>query len=190
MLSKAARESAQQPTVPAQMAPGKSALYIAGSAFLFLTQGLGMNLASANLAQVQGSLSATSVEAGWLAAAYGSECQPFGRSREDPRPVWPAPLRRARHRRLRHRFIDERLRLGPALGNRRPLHQRNCGAPLSSLGFLYMLEAFPPQRKLTVGLALPLTCTTLAAPITRLISPQLIEIGQWHGLYTLEMALP
>ncbi len=49
---------------------GKSALYIAGSALLFLTQGLGMNLASANLAQVQGSLSATSVEAAWLAAAY------------------------------------------------------------------------------------------------------------------------
>lgn len=47
-----------------------SAVYVVGSVLLFLTQGLGMNLALANLTQIQGSLSATSVEAGWLSAAY------------------------------------------------------------------------------------------------------------------------
>ena len=58
--------------VPAPVEKGLllSAVYVLGSVLLFLTQGLGMNLALANLTQVQGSLSATSIEAGWLSAAY------------------------------------------------------------------------------------------------------------------------
>jgi hypothetical protein len=43
-----------------------------------------------------------------------------------------------------------------------------AAAPLSSLGFLYMLEAFSPARKLTVGMSLALTNIGLAAPLTRL----------------------
>ncbi|MQW01300.1 MFS transporter [Sinorhizobium medicae] len=182
--------AAPQPSLPAQMAPGKSALYIAGSAFLFLTQGLGLNLASANLAQVQGSLSATSVEAAWLAAAYMA-----------PNVSLSAALVKIRAQYGLRRFAELGI-AGFVIASLMnvfvsDLHSAIvvrfisgiAAAPLSSLGFLYMLEAFSPERKLTIGLALALTCTTLAAPVTRLISPQLIEIGQWHGLYTLEMAL-
>ncbi|PII38855.1 MFS transporter [Sinorhizobium meliloti CCBAU 01290] len=175
---------------PGSMRIGKSALYIGGSALLFLTQGLGMNLASANLAQVQGSLSATSVEAAWLAAAYMA-----------PNVSLSAALVKIRAQYGLRRFAEIGI-VGFVIASLMnvfvsDLHSAVvvrfisgiAAAPMSTLGFLYMLEAFPPARKLTVGLALALTCTTLAAPITRLISPELIEIGQWHGLYTLEMAL-
>ena len=63
-------EPAASASAPPAMGLGKSAIYIACSVLLFLTQGLGMNLALANLTQLQGSLSATSVEAAWLSAAY------------------------------------------------------------------------------------------------------------------------
>ncbi len=64
-----------------------------------------------------------------------------------------------------------------------------AGAPLSTLGFLYMLEAFEPAKKLTIGVSLAMMNTLLAAPITRLVSPSLLDYGEWRGLYTLEMAL-
>jgi hypothetical protein len=64
-----------------------------------------------------------------------------------------------------------------------------AAAPLSTLGFLYMLEAFKPEKKLTVGVSLAMMNTMLAAPITRLVSPTLLDFGEWRGLYTLEMGL-
>jgi len=167
-----------------------SAVYVVGSVLLFLTQGLGMNLALANLTQIQGSLSATSVEAGWLSAAYMA-----------PNVSLSIALVKIRAQYGLRRFAEISI-VGFVIVSLMnvfvsDLHSAIvvrfisgiAAAPMSTLGFLYMLEAFPPARKLTVGLALALTCTTISAPITRLISPTLIEYGQWHALYTLEMAL-
>lgn len=167
-----------------------SAIYVLGSVLLFLTQGLGMNLALANLTQIQGSLSATSVEAGWLSAAYMA-----------PNVSLSIALVKIRAQYGLRRFAEISI-VGFVIVSLMnvfvsDLHSAIvvrfisgiAAAPMSTLGFLCMLEAFPPARKLTVGLALALTCTTISAPITRLISPTLIEYGQWHALYTLEMAL-
>lgn len=178
--------------VPAPVEKGLllSAVYVLGSVLLFLTQGLGMNLALANLTQVQGSLSATSIEAGWLSAAYMA-----------PNVSLSIALVKIRAQYGLRRFAEISIAgfVVVSLMNVfvSDLHSAIvvrfisgiAAAPMSTLGFLYMLEAFPPARKLTVGLALALTCTTISAPITRLISPTLIEYGQWHALYTLEMAL-
>lgn len=181
-------------SVPAPMPVDKSlalsAVYVVGSVLLFLTQGLGMNLALANLTQIQGSLSATSVEAGWLSAAYMA-----------PNVSLSIALVKIRAQYGLRRFAEISI-VGFVIVSLMnvfvsDLHSAIvvrfisgiAAAPMSTLGFLYMLEAFPPARKLTVGLALALTCTTISAPITRLISPTLIEYGQWHALYTLEMAL-
>ena len=60
---------------------------------------------------------------------------------------------------------------------------------MSSLGFLYMLEAFPPAKKLNIGLSLALTNLSFGAPLARLIAPDLLMIGQWHGLYVFEIAI-
>src|SRR3546814_10831561 len=64
-----------------------------------------------------------------------------------------------------------------------------AGAPISSLGFIYVLEAFPPEKKLTEGLCVALMGTLLAAPIARMVSPGLLDIDGWHALYTLELGL-
>ncbi|MGO4621754.1 MFS transporter [Ensifer sp. 2YAB10] len=175
---------------PADKSLALSAVYVVGSVLLFLTQGLGMNLALANLTQVQGSLSATSVEAGWLSAAYMA-----------PNVSLSIALVKIRAQYGLRRFAEISI-VGFVIVSLMnvfvsDLHSAVvvrfisgiAAAPMSTLGFLYMLEAFPPARKLTAGLALALTCTTISAPITRLISPTLIEYGQWHALYTLEMAL-
>ena len=178
--------------VPAPVEKGLllSAVYVLGSVLLFLTQGLGMNLALANLTQVQGSLSATSIEAGWLSAAYMA-----------PNVSLSIALVKIRAQYGLRRFAEISIAgfVVVSLMNVfvSDLHSAIvvrfisgiAAAPMSTLGFLYMLEAFPPARKPTVGLALALTCTTISAPVTRLISPTLIEYGQWHALYTLEMAL-
>ena len=176
--------------MPVDKSLALSAIYILGSVLLFLTQGLGMNLALANLTQIQGSLSATSVEAGWLSAAYMA-----------PNVSLSIALVKIRAQYGLRRFAEISI-VGFVIVSLMnvfvsDLHSAIvvrfisgiAAAPMSTLGFLYMLEAFPPARKLTVGLALALTCTTISAPITRLISPTLIEYGQWHALYTLEMAL-
>ncbi|MEI2297481.1 MFS transporter [Ensifer sp. MJa1] len=172
------------------MSTAKSAIYVVSSVFLFLTQGLGMNLALANLTQVQGSLSATSVEAAWLSAAYMA-----------PNVSLSIALVKIRAQYGLRRFAEIGIVVFVIVSLMNifvsDLHSAIvvrfisgiAAAPMSTLGFLYMLEAFPPARKLSVGLALALTCTTISAPITRLISPALIEYGQWYGLYTLEMAL-
>ncbi|SDA46590.1 Major Facilitator Superfamily protein [Sinorhizobium sp. NFACC03] len=176
--------------MPADKGLALSAVYVVGSVLLFLTQGLGMNLALANLTQIQGSLSATSVETGWLSAAYMA-----------PNVSLSIALVKIRAQYGLRRFAEISI-VGFVIVSLMnvfvsDLHSAIvvrfisgiAAAPMSTLGFLYMLEAFPPARKLTVGLALALTCTTISAPITRLISPTLIEYGQWHALYTLEMAL-
>ncbi|KRD56618.1 MFS transporter [Ensifer sp. Root278] len=188
-ISPAAPVPAPAP-MPVDKSLALSAVYVVGSVLLFLTQGLGMNLALANLTQIQGSLSATSVEAGWLSAAYMA-----------PNVSLSIALVKIRAQYGLRRFAEISI-VGFVIVSLMnvfvsDLHSAIvvrfisgiAAAPMSTLGFLYMLEAFPPARKLTVGLALALTCTTISAPITRLISPTLIEYGQWHALYTLEMAL-
>ena len=64
-----------------------------------------------------------------------------------------------------------------------------AAAPMSTIAFLYMLEAFPPARKMTWGLSVALTCSSATASLARVISPSLIDIGQWQALYTMEVGL-
>lgn len=64
-----------------------------------------------------------------------------------------------------------------------------AAAPLSSLGFLYILEAFPVQRKLTLGLSIALTGTLLSSPLARILSPDLLQIDGWQALYSMEVGL-
>lgn len=67
----AAAQAAPAPApAPPTMSRWKMPLYIASSVLFFLTQGLGMNLVSANIYQLQGHFSATVAEVSWLSAAY------------------------------------------------------------------------------------------------------------------------
>ena len=42
---------------------------------------------------------------------------------------------------------------------------------------------------MNIGLCLALTNISLAAPVARIISPPLLDIGGWHALNVLELAL-
>ncbi|UJW76813.1 MFS transporter [Rhizobium sp. SL42] len=176
--------------MPQPMPPARAALYIGASILLFVTQGLGMQFASANLVQLQGELQATTNESAWLMAAYMA-----------PYASMAIALVKVRTQVGLRRFAEWSviIFLGVSILNL-AVHDLQSGmvvrfisgmgaAPLSTLGFLYMLEAFPPARKLTVGIALALTNTALSAPLARLISPILITYGGWHSLYMFELGL-
>lgn len=183
-------ESITVPPAPPPVPGWKVPLYIAASVMFFLTQGLGLNLAFANLTQIQGTIAATTTESAWLSAAYMA-----------PNVSLAIALVKIRMQYGVRNFAEVSI-LGFIVASLLNLFVSDlhsaivvrflsgiAGAPLSTLGFLYMLEAFEPAKKMTVGVSLAMTNTLLAAPITRLVSPSLLDYGEWRGLYTLEMAL-
>jgi len=175
---------------PDPMSPARAAIYMASSLLLFLTQGLGMNLLNANIYQLQGSLSATTSEIAWLSAAYIAPYASMSIALFKIRMQYG--LRRFAELSIVCFVLASVLNLFVS-----DLHSATvvrflsgmAAAPLSTLGFLYMLEAFPAARKLSVGLSLALMNTTLSAPIARIISPPLMDLGGWQALYTFEMGL-
>ena len=160
------------------------------STLLSLTQGLGANLISGNLTQIQGSLGATTNEATWLVAAYMAPNVSLSlmlikiRTQYGLRRFAEVGIAAFVLISLLHLFVED---LHSAIAIR--FLGGIAAAPLSSLAFLYMLEPFAPAKKLTLGLSLALTNTSLAMPVARLISPQLLQLGQLHGLYLMETAL-
>ncbi|MDB5657854.1 MAG: transporter, partial [Cypionkella sp.] len=64
-----------------------------------------------------------------------------------------------------------------------------AAAPLSTLAFYYMLEWLPPARKMSIGICFGLLGSGMALPLARMISPDLLQLGGWHGLYLLEVGL-
>ena len=186
----AAGASSTPPVAAAPMSPLRAASYMLASVLLALTQGLGMNLISANLPQIQGSLGATPTEATWLVAAYMAPNVSLSlllikiRTQYGLRNFAELSILAFVLVSLMHIFVND---LQSAIIVR--FFSGVAAAPLSTLGFLYMLEPFPPAKKLNIGLSLALTNPTLGAPIARLISPTLLDIGQWHGLYQMEIAI-
>ncbi len=194
--------TASEPEMPAPTQPatvpqpavhisrGRASLYMFTSVLMFLTQGLGMNLLNANLYQLQGAFSATVNELAWLSAAYMA-----------PYASLSVALFKIRTQYGLRRFAE----LGilcfvfAAFANLfvSDLHSALiirfvngvAAAPLSTIGILYMLEAFPPAKKLSMGLSLAVMNTLLSAPLARIISPALMEYGGWRALYTFEVAL-
>jgi MFS family permease len=197
VVPKAADEVATPNPVPTAAPPAAVAMtawqmpfYMAASLLLFVTQGLGMNLLTANIYQLQGSFSATTAEVSWLSAAYMA-----------PYASLSIALFKIRTQYGLRRFAELSIICFAVAGVLNllvtDLHSAIvvraisgiAAAPISTLGFLYMLEAFPPERKLTTGISLALMCTLFAAPVARIISPSLLDFGGYHALYTLEMGL-
>ncbi len=183
-------EAAPAAPPPAPMAPPRAAAYMAASTLLALTQGFGLNLVAANIPQLQGPLGATSTEAVWLVAAYMAPNASLSlalikiRNQYGLRSFAELGIAVFLVVSVLHIFITD---LQSAIVLR--FFAGIAAAPLSSLGFLYMLEAFSPARKLTVGISLALTNIGLAAPLTRLISPALIDLGGIRALLQFEVAL-
>ncbi|WP_159994218.1 MFS transporter [Roseomonas sp. 18066] len=182
--------SGAAPPPPADPTLQRTILCIAASALLWTTQGLGMNLVAANTTQIQGALGATLNETNWLIAAYMA-----------PNVSLTILLTKIRTQIGLRRFAEISLGvfvaaallhllvydLGSAVAVR---FLAGCAAsPISSLAFLYMLDAFGPARKMSWGLSLALTLSSAMPTLARLISPPLLDIEQWHGLSVLEVGL-
>jgi MFS family permease len=160
------------------------------SVLLALTQSLGLNLISANLPQIQGTLGATTNESMWLVAAYLAPNVSLSvilikvRNQYGLRSFAELAILAFVLVSLLHLFVND---LTSAIVVR--FFSGIVASPMSSLAFFYMLEPFPPAKKMNVGLSLALTNISLGSPVARLVGPGLLEIGQWHGLYMFEAAL-
>ncbi|WP_297800679.1 MFS transporter, partial [uncultured Brevundimonas sp.] len=61
-------------------------------------------------------------------------------------------------------------------------------AAMSSLGILYLVQAFPAKHRLK-GLVLGMGLTSLGIPFTRVFTSRLLEISEWQGFHTMELGL-
>nr|WP_255560463.1 MFS transporter [Pseudochrobactrum sp. Wa41.01b-1] len=188
-----ASDAPQAPAAP-PVPPAKpfllSAAFVCASLLMWITQGIGLNMVAVNIPQIQGGLGATTAETTWLLAAYMAPNVSLTLFLMKIRTQYG--LRRFTELGLLtfvvvtslHWFIHD---LNSALIVR--FFSGAAASPMSTLGFFYMLEAFPPSKKMSWGLCLALTCTTLGAPLSRIISPILLDAALWQQLYMLEIGL-
>ncbi len=184
----------EPPAAAAPLPPPKpfllAAAFVAASFLMWITQGIGMNMVAVNIPQLQGGLGATTAETTWLMAAYMAPNVSLTlflmkiRTQYGLRKFTELGLLTFVIATSLHWFIHD---LNSALIVR--FFSGAAASPMSTLGFFYMIEAFPPSKKMSWGLCLALTCTTLGAPLARIISPALLDMGLWQQLYMLEIGL-
>ena len=164
-------------------------IYAVIGVLVALTGGLSNALVAANLPYLQGSLGAYAWEMQWLPAAFVITSmsanlmlvkfrQQFGLRRfTEIFLVLYVAIAAA------HLFVHG---LGSAIAVRAA--HGLCGAALSSLGMYYMIQAFPAQHRMK-ALAIALGLTQLPIPLARIFSSDLLQMGEWRGLYMFELGL-
>ncbi|WP_455465950.1 MFS transporter [Bartonella sp. B39] len=168
----------------------KCFVYIFASFILQWAYGLGANVVQSNIVHLTGDFHATLTETTWLVAAYMA-----------PNVSVAIMLIKIRYQFGLRAFAELSI-LGFVLVCILQLFVTDlrsaliirffagiAAAPLASLALLYMMEAFAPAKKFTVGLSLNYMNAALAAPLSRLISPDLLEHGGFSSLSAMEMGL-
>lgn len=174
---------------PPKSAWARALTYGGISMLLGLTQGLGFNLVNNNLPWIQGALGAYPSEAAWLSTAYTATNATIAllaikfRFQFGIRLFGDIGLGLFILVAVAHLFTDD---LRSAIAVRAA--SGVAATALSTLALLYMINAVPEARR-PMGIALGVGWSQLAAPLSRLVSSDLLEIGQWHGLYLLEIGL-
>lgn len=173
-------------TMPVPRALG----YMLASVTLAMTQQIGQNIVNTNVYQIQGDLGATVAETNWLVAAYMAPNVSLSialikiRMQYGLRNFAEISIAGLLLAAVLNFFVHD---LQSAVAVR--FMSGIAASPMSSLAFFYMIEPMQPQRKLTAGLSLALTNSTLGIPVTRLVSPHLLDIAGFHGLTLFEMGL-
>jgi MFS family permease len=197
-LETAATDVQAPPPAPAPASPPPfvpkplpiALLYALTSLTAAVMQGLGTAMISTNLQQIAGPLEATQNEAAWLMAAYLFPNASLGlflfkvRTQYGIRQFCELAIIPYVIVSLAHLWVND---LGLSIALR--FFAGAAAAPISSMAFLYMLEIFPPEKKLNIGLCLALIGLSLSTPIAGLISPSLLDIHDLRGLYLVELAL-
>ncbi len=165
-------------------------LYALASLTAAIMQGLGTSLISLNLAQIAGPMEATQTEASWLMAAYLFPNVSLGiflfkvRAQYGLRNFCEIAIIPFVLISLAHLWVND---FSVALALR--FFAGAAAAPVSSVAFLYMLEIFPPEKKLNIGLCMALIGLSLSTPIAGLVSPSLLDMNDLQSLYLLEAGL-
>ncbi|WP_438721700.1 MFS transporter [Bartonella rochalimae] len=164
--------------------------YIFTSFILQWAYGLGANMVQSNIIELTGDFNTTLIETTWLVSAYMA-----------PHVSIAIMLIKIRYQFglrnfaelsilgfvvvcILHLFITD---LRSALIIR--FFAGIAAAPMASLAFLYMMEAFASEKKYTIGISLNYMNAALAVPLARLISPSLLENGGFSSLSAMEMGL-
>lgn len=154
-----------------------------------ITGGLGNALVSVNLPYLQGSLGVYSSEIQWLPAAYVMANVSMNlllvkfRQQFGLRLYTELFLVLYAATTLAHLFVHG---LASAIAVRAT--NGMAGAALTALGLYYTLQAFPAKHRLK-GVVLGIGFSQLALPLARLFSSELLEYGEWRGLYFFELGL-
>lgn len=187
-------EEHEKPTLPGSASmpwhpPHRRAAYAAVALLVGITGGLGNALVTANLPFLQGQLGLTPAQGSGLVAAYAmvnvtANLLAFKfRQQYGIRLFAEIGLGLYAALAVLHLFVgsfETTLLMRAASGF--------AGAACSTLGTLYMLQSLPRRytgNLLVVGVGL----SQLAVPLAWLVSPGLVDTGQWHNLYFFEAGL-
>lgn len=187
-------EEHEKPALPGSPAmphhpPWERACYILVAILVGLTGGLGNALFTANLPTIQGQMGLTPREAAWLSGAYVTFNvtanmlvykfrQQFGMRLFAEIGLGLYALLCVLHLLLGSPASLLWLRGASGL----------VAAACTSLGTLYMLQGMPRTYVLKM-LVLGVGVGQLATPLAWILSPSLLNHGQWHNLYVLEAGL-
>jgi len=176
------------PSTPLHSTPKRFAFGIVGL-LVCLTGAMGNAMVSANLQNLQGTFAAWSTEIAWLPAVYVMTNisinlllvkfrQQFGlRAFTEGFLVLYVLVT------FFHLFVND---LSSALMVRAA--HGMVAAALSSLGIYYQIQAWPAKHRLK-ALTIGITGSSLAIPIARLFSTELLQLEEWRGLYFFELGL-
>jgi MFS family permease len=176
------------PSTPIHSFPKRVAFLVVGF-IVAITGGLGNALVSVNLPYLQGSLGVYSAEIQWLPAAYVMANVSMNlllvkfRQQYGLRLFTELFLMLYAAATVAHLFVHG---LGSAIAVR-AAHGMS-GAALTTLGLYYTLQAFPAQHRLK-AVVFGIGFSQLAIPMARLFSSELMEFGEWRGLYFFELGL-
>ncbi|MGV6491191.1 MFS transporter [Stenotrophomonas rhizophila] len=187
-------EEHEKPTLPGSASmpwhpPHRRVAYALVALLVGITGGLGNALVTANLPFMQGQLGLTPAQGSWLVAAYAmvnvtANLLAFKfRQQYGIRLFAEIGLGLYAALAVLHLFVgsyETTLLTRAASGF--------AGAACSTLGTLYMLQSLPRRytgNLLVIGVGI----SQLAVPLAWLVSPGLVDTGQWHNLYLFEAGL-
>lgn len=163
--------------------------YLVVGFIVALTGGLGNALVTVNLPYLQGSLGVYAAEIAWLPAAYVMANVSMNlllvkfRQQYGLRLFTELFLLLYVIATVAHLFVHG---LASAIAVR-AAHGMS-GAALTVLGLYYVLQAFSKEHRLR-GVVVGVGFAQLALPLARLFSSELLEIGEWRGLYLFELGM-
>ncbi|MBY0242320.1 MAG: MFS transporter [Burkholderiaceae bacterium] len=176
------------PSTPHHPAPRRLAYLLVGF-IVALTGGLGNALVTVNLPYLQGSLGVYAAEIAWLPAAYVMANVSMNlllvkfRQQYGLRLFTELFLLLYVIATVAHLFVHG---LASAIAVR-AAHGMS-GAALTVLGLYYVLQAFSKEHRLK-GVVIGVGFAQLALPLARLFSSELLELGEWRGLYFFELGM-